>query len=65
MGCLFFIEGLLNESMNEGSDSAPLFMALIFCVKRLLNFQVTLLAVSTLLKHEFLGNEALLTLQGT
>jgi hypothetical protein len=34
----FFIEGLLNESMNEGSCSAPLFMALIFCVKCLLNF---------------------------
>jgi hypothetical protein len=45
----FFIEGLLNEPMNERSDSAPLFMAPIFCVKHLSNFQVTLLAVSTLL----------------
>jgi hypothetical protein len=45
----FFIGGLLNEPMNEGSDSAPLFMAPIFCVKCLSNFQLRLLAVSTLL----------------
>jgi hypothetical protein len=44
----FFIRGLLNEPMNEGSDSTPLFMAPISCVKRLSNFQLTLLAVSTL-----------------
>jgi hypothetical protein len=37
-GASFFIGGLLNEPMNAGSDSAPLFMALIFCVKRLSNF---------------------------
>jgi hypothetical protein len=45
----FFIGGVLNEPMNEGSDSAPLFMALILCVKHLLNFELTLLAVLTLL----------------
>jgi hypothetical protein len=45
----FFMEGLLNEPMNEGSDSAPLFVAPIFCVKRLLNFQLNLIAISTLL----------------
>jgi hypothetical protein len=44
----FFIRGLLNEPMNGGSDSTPLFMAPISCVKRLSNFQLTLLAVSTL-----------------
>jgi hypothetical protein len=65
LGCLFFIGDLLNEPMNERSDSAPLFMAPVFCVKRLSNFQLALLAVSTLLWHEFLGNEALLMLQGT
>jgi hypothetical protein len=48
-GWLFFIGDLLNEPMNKGSDSALLFMALIVCVKRLLNFQLTLLVVSTLL----------------
>jgi hypothetical protein len=46
---LFFIGGLLNEPMNEGSDSAHLFMAPVICVKRLSNFQLILLAVSTLL----------------
>jgi oligoendopeptidase F len=45
----FFIEGLLNELMDERSDSAPLFMALVICVKHLSNFQLTLLAVSTML----------------
>jgi hypothetical protein len=45
----FFIGGLSNEPMNEGSDSAPLFMAPIFCVKRLSNFKLTLLAIVTLL----------------
>jgi hypothetical protein len=45
----FFIGGLLNEPMKEGSYSAPLFIALIFCVKRLSNFQLTLLAILTLL----------------
>jgi hypothetical protein len=45
----FFIRGLLVEPMNEGSGSAPLFMAPILCVKRLSNFQLSLLAVSTLL----------------
>jgi hypothetical protein len=44
----FFIGGLLNEPMNKGSDSVPLFMAPISCVKRLLNFQPTSLAVLTL-----------------
>jgi hypothetical protein len=34
--------------MNEGSDSAPLFVALMPCVKCLSNFQLALLAVSTL-----------------
>jgi hypothetical protein len=33
-----FIGDLLNEPMNEQSDSAPLFMTLIFCVKHLSNF---------------------------
>jgi hypothetical protein len=37
-GCLFFIRGILNEPMNEGPDSAPLFMASISCVKHLSNF---------------------------
>jgi hypothetical protein len=46
---LFFIGGLLNEPENEWSYSAPLFMAPIFCMKHLLNFQLTLLAVLTLL----------------
>jgi hypothetical protein len=41
--------------MNEESYSMPLFMALVFCVKRLSNYQLTLLAVSTLLWHEFFG----------
>jgi hypothetical protein len=45
----FFIGGLLNGPMNEGSCSAPLFMAPIFCVKRLSNFQLILLVISTLL----------------
>jgi hypothetical protein len=45
----FFIGDLLNGPMNKGSDSALLFMAPIVCVKRLLNFQLTLLVVSTLL----------------
>jgi hypothetical protein len=44
----FFIEGVLNEPMNEGSDSAPLFMAPISCLKHLLNFQLTLLVVLNL-----------------
>jgi hypothetical protein len=44
----FFIRCLLNELMNEESDTAPVFMALIVCVKCLLNFLLTLLAVSTL-----------------
>jgi hypothetical protein len=35
--------------MNKGYDSAPLFMAPIFCVKRLSNYQLTLLVVLTLL----------------
>jgi hypothetical protein len=35
---LFFIGGLFDEPMNEGSVSAPLFMASIICVKHLLNF---------------------------
>jgi hypothetical protein len=48
-GCLFFIGGLLHESMNEGSYNGPLFMAPMFCVKCLSNFQLTLLAVLTLL----------------
>jgi hypothetical protein len=45
----FFIRALLGESMNEGSDSVPLFMALILCVKRFSSVQLTLLVVSTLL----------------
>jgi hypothetical protein len=32
-----------------GLNNAPLFVAPMFCVKRLLNFQLTLLAVSTVL----------------
>jgi hypothetical protein len=44
----FFIRGLLNEPMNKGSDSVPLFMTLIFCVKRLSNFQLPFLTVLTL-----------------
>jgi hypothetical protein len=47
-GASFFIGGFSNEPMNEGSDSALLFMALMVCVKRLSNFQLTSLAVSTL-----------------
>jgi hypothetical protein len=34
----FFIVCLSNDPMNEGSDSAPLFMAPISCVKHLSNF---------------------------
>jgi hypothetical protein len=45
----FSVRGLLVEPMNEGSDCTPLFMASILCVKCLSNFQLTLLAVSTLL----------------
>jgi hypothetical protein len=45
----FFIRGLLGEPMNEGSDSTPLFMALILCVKRFSGVQLTLLVVSTML----------------
>jgi hypothetical protein len=45
----FFIGGLLNEPMNEGSNSAPLFMAPIFCMKCLSNSQLVLLDVLTLL----------------
>jgi hypothetical protein len=48
-GASFFIRGLFNEPMNEGSNSTPLFMAPISCVKRLLNFQLTLLAVLNLI----------------
>jgi hypothetical protein len=62
-GNYFFIIGLLDEPMNEGCDSAPLFMALMFCVKPLLNFQPTSLDVSTLFDMNFLGNEALLMLR--
>jgi hypothetical protein len=52
-GASFFIGGIFHEPMNEGSDSAPLFVAPKFCVKRLSNFQLTLLAVSSLVWHEF------------
>jgi hypothetical protein len=45
----FFIRGLLGEPMNEGSDSTPLFMALILCVKRFSGVQLTLLVVLTML----------------
>jgi hypothetical protein len=47
-GASFFVRGLFNEPMNEGSNSMPLLMASISCVKRLSNFQLTSLAVSTL-----------------
>jgi hypothetical protein len=33
----------------RGLNDAPLFMALMFCVKHLSNFQITLLAVLTVL----------------
>jgi hypothetical protein len=48
-GTSFFIGGLLNEPMKEGSYGMPLFMVPIFCVKRLSNLQLSLLAVSTML----------------
>jgi hypothetical protein len=47
-GASFFIGGLLNEPINEGSDRAPLFMTPMSCVKRLSNFQLTSFAISTM-----------------
>jgi uncharacterized membrane-anchored protein YitT (DUF2179 family) len=40
----FFIEGLFDEPMNEGSDSAPLFMAPCVCEKALVECQANLLS---------------------
>jgi hypothetical protein len=64
-GASFFIGGLVTEPMNERSYSTPLFMALMFCVERLLNFQLTFVSCFNYVLMGFLGNEALLMLQGT
>jgi hypothetical protein len=60
----FFIRDLLNEPINKGSDSAPLFMVLISCVKCLLNFQLTLLAVSTLVLTQVFGEQSFIDASG-
>jgi hypothetical protein len=40
----FFIGGLFDEPMNEGSSSAPLFMALEICMKTLVEFLANLVS---------------------
>jgi hypothetical protein len=45
---LFSSEVFFDEPMNEGFDSAPLFIAPVFVQKRLSNVKLTLLAILTL-----------------
>jgi hypothetical protein len=44
LGLPFFIGDLFDESMNEGSDSAPLFMAPRVCTKELIECQANLVS---------------------
>jgi hypothetical protein len=40
----FFIRGLFDEPMNEGSESTPLFVALLVCVEVLVECQANLVS---------------------
>jgi hypothetical protein len=40
----FFIGGLFDKPMNEGSESTPLFMALLVCAKALVECQANLVS---------------------
>jgi hypothetical protein len=60
----FFIGGLSDKPINEGSKSTPLFVALLVCTKVLVECQANLVSYFDLAPLWFLGNEVFIDASG-